>query len=193
MVLSTISSFEKSRILFRNHFVITMKSMALRLISLVFLLFGGLFLYAGVRNILFGDASKNWPTVPGKIISSTVASRQGRERTSKHRDKEVTNYYAEVRYEYTVNGKTRTSNAIAYGGYSLSKDPSQVQVIVDKYPVGSPVTAYYSPSHPSMAVLEPGIRDHGFFPLLFGAFFFGMGSLAFIFPRRRSNNGVTQE
>lgn len=157
-----------------------MKSIAVRLIACVFILFGGLFLYGGVRNLLIGNASKSWPTVPGKVISSTVDSRQSSESISKNRSREVKVYYAEVLYEYTVNGKTRSSNDIAYGGYSLSKDPSQASEIVNKYPGGSQVVVYYSPSHPATAVLEPGIGENSYILPIFGAFSFGMGLIAFV-------------
>lgn len=158
-----------------------MKSIVVRLIACVFIFFGGLFLYGGVRNLWIGNASKSWPTVPGKVVSSIVDSRQRHERSSKHRSsRDVTNYYAQVVYEYTVNGKTRSSNDIAFGGYSLSKDPSQASGIVDKYPAGSQVVVYYSPAHPSMAVLEPGIRENSYIIPIFGAFSFGMGIIAFV-------------
>lgn len=173
-----------------------MKSIAVRLIAGVFILFGGLFLYGGMRNLLIGNASKTWPTVSGKVISSTVESEhRNRSGINKKKRKDVTTYHAAVLYEYTVNGTTRSSNDIAFGGYSSSDDPAHARVIADKYPPGSQVTVYYSPSHPSMAVLEPGIREHSLFPLVFGAFFSGMGIIAFIFLpssiQRRRQAGVT--
>jgi hypothetical protein len=143
-----------------------------RLFSLVFILVGGVILCLGVKSLFIANASKSWPTVQGKVISSSV--------DSKRSDKGGTTYHAEVFYEYKVGGQIQSSNDVAVGGYG-SSNPSHARRIVNKYPAGSTITVYYSPSNPSKAVLEAGISRQAFFLPGFGAVFFGAGLAMFIF------------
>jgi hypothetical protein len=129
-------------------------------------------LYLGVKSLFEANASKSWPTVPGKIISSSVDSKSG--------DKGGTTYHAEVLYEYRAGGQTQSSHDVAFGAYG-SSDPSHARSIVNKYPAGSDITVHYSPSNPSKAVLETGISGQAFFLPGFGAVFFCAGLGIFIF------------
>ena len=108
-----------------------MKPTGIRLFSSVFILVGGVILYFGVKSLLAANDSKSWPTVQGKIISSSV--------DSKRSDKGGTTYHAEVIYEYKVGGQTQSSHDVAFGGYG-SSDPSHARSIVNKYPAGSDIT-----------------------------------------------------
>lgn len=149
-----------------------MGPVGIRIFSSVFILFGGAILNSGVKTMFTANTSKNWQTIEGKIISSTVDSKRGR--------KGGMTYHAEVLYEYTVNGQTQSSHDIAFGSYG-SSDPSHARSIVNKYPAGSQVTVHYSPSNPAKAVLEVGISGQTYFVPAFGAVFFCAGLAMFIF------------
>lgn len=149
-----------------------MGPIGVRLFSSVFILIGGAILYSGVKSLFEANASKSWPTVQGKVISSSV--------DSKSSSKGGTTYHAEVLYEYRVGGETHSSNDVAYGSYG-SSNPSHARSIVNKYPAGKEVTVHYSPSNPSKSVLEAGISGQAFFLPGFGAVFFCAGLGMFLF------------
>ena len=163
-----------------------MGPIGVRIFSSVFILVGGVILYFGVESLFAANASKSWPTVQGKILSSSV--------DSKRSDKGGTTYHAEVLYEYNVGGQTQSSHDVAFGGYG-SSDPSHARSIVNKYRAGADVTVYYSPSNSSKAVLETGISGQAFFLPGFGAVFFSAGLAMFMFmpgaiQRQRAARGV---
>jgi hypothetical protein len=159
-----------------------MGPIGVRLFSSVFILVGAAVLSVGVKTLLTANESKNWPTVDGKVISSTVDSKRG--------TKGATTYHAEVLYEFTVNGRKQSSNDIAFGSYS-SSDPSHARSIVNRYPAGSP-------SDPAKAVLEVGISGQTYFVPAFGAFFFCAGLAFFVFApaalqRQRAARALSRE
>jgi hypothetical protein len=95
--------------------------------------------------------SKSWPSTPGIIISSGVC------RVADVSDHEETQFKAEIRYSYTIDQDTYTSNRIRI----LPNMPTASSVLASKsiatYPMDSPVTVYYNPDRPTQAVLEPGV------------------------------------
>jgi Protein of unknown function (DUF3592) len=52
-----------------------------------------------------------------------------------------------------------------------SGSPKYAEGIVGRYAAGQPVTVYYNPASPDVAVLEPANRDGAFMPLIFAAAF----------------------
>ncbi len=163
-----------------------MGSIGLRIFSSIFILIGGAVLFFGVKSLVTAKASETWPTVQGKVVSSSVDSKQG--------DKGGTTYHAEVLYEYTVAGQLQSSNNIAFGSYG-SSDPSRARGTVNKYPAGSAVTVHYSPTNPGKSVLEAGISGKTFFLPAFGTVFFSVGLWVFIYMpgiiarQRAASNG----
>jgi hypothetical protein len=82
----------------------------------------------GIRDLIRAKASVDWPTSPGKVISSSVV--QGR-------DEGNTYYRAEIVYEFKVNNTTYSSKRIDGGDgsiYGYSDDPHPAQQIVNRYP-----------------------------------------------------------
>lgn len=94
-------------------------------------------------------SSRNWASTEGTIIAS-------------HKSYSYTDAgkmeNAEIRYEYTVGEKTYTSSVIKSGGDVSSHVSKRSQTDVDrllaKYPIGTPVAVYYHPRMPKMACLE---------------------------------------
>ncbi len=125
-------------------------------LSVVALAFGGWFIYlAGnvVSSCMHGHASRNWPTVDGKVIDSSVESSvEFGSHGTIH-----TSYRPLIKYEYAVSGVPCSGDNWAF--YTLwSTDKEWAASIVQKYPAGSRVTVYYDPANPGESVLEPGIR-----------------------------------
>ena len=142
-----------------------------RICSSIFLLVGGVILFFGVKSLISAKASESWPTVRGKIISSSVESNSG---------KNGTTYHAEVRYEYNVAGRVQSSNQVAFGDYG-SSNPSDIHRIVMRYPAGAEVVVHYSPTSLTESVLETGISGKTFLLPGFGSIFFVIGLGVFNF------------
>ena len=116
--------------------------------SIVFALIGAaLAVYAGLK-VERSVASSGWPTVEGQVTSSeveTVRTRRG-----------GAAYVPHVAYRYDVDGKTYSSDVVAFHAID---DPAGVRM---RYRNGSKVLVHYAPSAPGLACLEPshpGWRD----------------------------------
>jgi Protein of unknown function (DUF3592) len=93
-----------------------------------------------------GIASLTWPTVPGSIKSSHVAT---------HDADGIEMYVAKVTFDYTVRGKTYLGDCLRFGAYAGARQKAQQDV--DKYPIGARVNVRYAPRQPQTSTLEPGI------------------------------------
>lgn len=140
----------------------------------IFILVGGGIMYAGVTNLRNASASKNWPTVPGKVVISEV---------DRHRsEKGSTNYSANVVYDYQVEGTTYSAKRVSFGD-SRSSNPAGARTIQNKYKLGTEVLVHYSPKDPSLAVLEPGVSGVTLLLPGIGAVFFLVGcAMAYYLP-----------
>lgn len=113
----------------------------------------GLILVAAVYKTLQVRAAHEWPSTPGKVVTSNAELRPVKvldsERETGHRF-EARNF-ANISYEYVVSGQKLLNNRVSIGE---DRGNFQVAETIAKYPVGSPVTVYYNPLHPRDAVLE---------------------------------------
>ena len=129
-----------------------------RIMPLVFLGLAAWTGYKGVNEVTLARASDKWPTIPGKIIGSSV-----KESTERDNDGfERTSYGANVQYEFTVGGAIIHGTRVAFGDYS-SEDRSHADELVARYPVGKEVTVRYQPSNPQECVLEAGVSGQVWF------------------------------
>ncbi len=121
-------------------------------------------------------ASKNWPTIEGRVISSKSVKtyRSSGSYTSRYGWGEGYIYQLVVFYEYMVNRRLFTSRRVFSTDY-YSHDLRNVREIVDDYPPGKRVLVYYCPGNPRIAVLRPGVKLRNIALLVVGFFFFGMG------------------
>lgn len=94
--------------------------------------------------------SHGWPSTTGTITRSEVHQVENRKENQTD-----TIYYPRIHYRYSVFGQGYTAGRIVFGGLS-GGDQSKAKKIVDQYPAGSPVTVYYDPGDPSVAVLNAG-------------------------------------
>jgi hypothetical protein len=136
-----------------------------------FALIGICFFYLSIRDLIRAKASVDWPTSPGKVLSSSVVQK---------RESEGDTYYCvEVVYEFNVNNTTYSGKRISYGdGYH--SDPSRAQEIVNRYPQDKNVTVHYMPSNPKVCLLEVvGVKGQAYVTPAVGLFFF-TGGLIFI-------------
>jgi hypothetical protein len=120
--------------------------------------------------------TRNWPSAPGIIVTSELEERTikvlDRNRETGFRFEERN--FANIVYEYEVEGETYSNNLVAIGA---DRGNFKVAETVARYPVGRRVTVYYNPDRRSDAVLErerPGVwRIIGWTAVASAAFFFG--------------------
>lgn len=144
------------------------------------LIFGTLYKYYEVRK------AENWKTVPGRVISSQAKARKVRTVQSMQRaggqDQNIRNF-AEVVYEYVVNGKTYKASRV-----SIGEDLGDfgVEETLSRYPKGAAVRVHYNPDKPGEAVLERNAPEGvwrtmaifiGIVIALFAGFAFGFNAL----------------
>jgi hypothetical protein len=97
------------------------------------------------RERALGAASLNWPTAPGIIKSSKVAT---------HDADGIEMYVAQVTYDYNVRGKTYVGDHLRFDAFAGSREKAQQDV--DNYRAGMPVEVRYAPQQPQTSILEPG-------------------------------------
>ena len=119
----------------------------------------------------------NWRSVPGKVLASKSVARRVRTAESHARAEQggdlTLRTFAEVRYEYRVDGKRYTSDRVSIGE---NLGDYQVAETLARYPVGARVAVFYDPADPGKAVLQkdapPGVfRTLGIFIAILVALF----------------------
>ncbi len=139
-------------------------------------LFAALF---AARSIARARKSTAWPVVQGIVTRSEVFTRSS---TSVGRGQAVSmtvqEYYPAVCYEYDVEGQRYRSKRIIF--FPTNYTRADAEAAVARYTVGQPVTAYYNPAKPQIAVLEPGLgpnAGHYYKGYVIGAMFVVVGLL----------------
>jgi hypothetical protein len=114
----------------------TLITLALGAVSVVLIVFG----FAATRT---PGKSKDWPTVTGQVLASTITYRSG-SRGSR-------SPYPFVMYTYQVAGQQYQSQRIYFGS---EVGGSAMTGVIKKYPIGAQIPVYYNPQNPADAVLE---------------------------------------
>ncbi len=129
---------------------------------------GALTFFKGWPEFQKARESINWPSTTGIIERSEVIE-SGLKKKS---------YSAQIKYTFTVNNQKIISSQIYIGSDGLtSSSSSDAYKYTSKYPVGSEVSVYYSPTQVGEAVLEPGTSITNYILLGGGLLFlfFGLG------------------
>jgi hypothetical protein len=112
-----------------------------------------LILCAAAYKTLQARAARNWPSTPGKVVTSNSEVREvgviDDEREDHHRLEQRN--FANIVYEYTVRGQRLTCNRVSIGE---DRGNFEVAETLARYPLGKDVTVFYNPVHPHEAVLE---------------------------------------
>jgi len=132
-------------------------------------LVGAVVLGAGALQSQRMLACRGWPAADGVVQISEVMRgplREGRLKFSYH-----------IVYRYTVQGKPYQSERLSFGRRDrVDRDP---QSLAAAYPPNSPVTVYFHPARPGLAVLETELSWRGFMPLLLGLVLTCLGAAGF--------------
>lgn len=113
-----------------------------------------------------GFSSDKWPTLQGTVQSTTIKKVMTKNGTT--RDE------AEIRYQYSVDGRTYTSNRIQFGG-EIFRNPSE---LLGQYKRGKQISIHYNPTNPSISCLETGVNSLVIIPAFIAAMFFAFLTLS---------------
>lgn len=97
----------------------------------------------------YRSAARHDEFVPteAEILTSDLTASTGTQGGGKH-------YVPEIEYEYTVEGTTYTSDSVYPGTDFDIQAKSVADSLMEAYPAGSVVEAYYDPDDPTSAFLE---------------------------------------
>jgi hypothetical protein len=152
------------------------------LLALMFVIAGALLMAWGAGQLRLAHTSRRWPSVPGRIVTSSINERRDRDRRRQ--------FWADVSYEYQVNGVQYTANRVSFMAYS-SSSRAHAQQVVGHYRTGANVTVYYRPGRPAEAVLERGLNAPAVLVPAVGFLFAATGLIVF-FRGRGARAGGSQ-
>ncbi len=128
----------------------------------------------GVQLLRKAKESEHWPTASGEIKLSEV------ERRVDNDGKRSVKYYPNVVYDYTVSGRTYTSNCVSSINFGTTSPKGHALETTRKYRVGRKVKVYYNPDDNSSAVLQPGVTLVNYMPMLVGVVMMVAGAVIYI-------------
>lgn len=124
--------------------------------TLLLLALGGALLRAGWRRSRLGEATRDWPSASGRVISAEVVTKKG------YNDGEYNYYSPEIRYAYEVNGQSYVGQTIKFGLADVQfpgEEPAREWLT--RYPVGADPEVRYDPAKPGDSALELGQLNGG--------------------------------
>lgn len=110
---------------------------------------GGYVLYHTICARRKAAASMNWPSVPGKIVSSQIVEMVVRDSDGTNRGLQL-----DAEYEYTVNGIPYINNKRTPGKVAKNIPYKKAQEVADHYAVDKIVPVYYNPHNHQESYLE---------------------------------------
>ena len=146
-----------------------------RLLPGFFLCGGILFSIIGIWYLAQARQTLDWPSVEGKVLSSSVLARQSSRRQVGETSGGVS-FYPRVRFEYSVAGVSYQGDQVSVGEVGRAFRTS-AEAVSGKYRPGQGVTVFYDPLQPGRSVLEPGVQGTTYFWLGIGVGLIGVGLL----------------
>lgn len=128
-----------------------------RLVGVILMPIGLLFLLVGVGSLVFGwiswkadQAAKTWPSVKGQVVGHNIEESETRDSdgyTEEH-------YTPKVIYQYEVDGKTYESDRMAPTFEQSYSRYEEAEAVLNSYPENARVEVFYQPDDPGRAVLK---------------------------------------
>ena len=101
----------------------------------------------GWRLLILAHASRNWPSVEGRVTTSEI--------TKANVGGEQVSWQPKIEYTYKVDCRDYVSKTIGYHMSGGTTADASSMTVAD-YPSGKSVSVFYDPTRPSRSVLEPG-------------------------------------
>ncbi|MCH2182623.1 MAG: DUF3592 domain-containing protein [Mariniblastus sp.] len=141
-----------------------------------FFLGGGiLFSIIGIWHLVQARQTLDWPSVQGRVISSSVLTRQSPRHQAGEPSRGIS-FYPRVKFEYAVAGTGYQGDQVSIGEVGMALRAS-AEGVSAKYRPDQVVNVYYDPLQPGRAVLEPGAQGTTYFWLGIGLGLVAVGLL----------------
>jgi Protein of unknown function (DUF3592) len=124
----------------------------------------------GLSYVRLDRAIAQWPKVRATVTASRYASSTGAARNAHGYDVTSTTFVPAVEFQYTLDEKIFTGTQVTRAVEPTS-DGESVKRILDRYPVGARVEAFYDPTNPAVAYLEVGRSTGARVLMVFGGVF----------------------
>jgi hypothetical protein len=126
---------------------------------------------AFVRARRLAGASAQWPAIPGTVTNSSVIEEQIEDDSNSDKStiRKIPRYQLDLRYAYRVGKRDYIGTSATLAWTPIYGLRDQAETEASKYRPGAPVTVYYDPDRPRIAVLEPENKQGSAAPLVFGA------------------------
>jgi hypothetical protein len=125
-------------------------------VFVLFSVFGAVLFRAGSRLARLGDASRQWPTATGHVVSAEVVKKKG------YNDGEYEYYAPEIRYAYEVDRQPYTGDTIKFGLTRIHyAREALAREWLERYPAGATPPVRYDPADPKTSALEIGQHTGG--------------------------------
>jgi hypothetical protein len=126
---------------------------------------------AFVRARQTARASARWPAAVGTVTHSSVIEEQIEDDSNSDKStiRQIRRYQLDLRYAYRVGKRDYIGTSVTPAWTPIYGLRDQAETEVSKYRPGAPVTVYYDPDRPGIAVLEPENKQGSAAPLVFGA------------------------
>lgn len=161
--------------------------------GLIFVIFGIIpfFIYFNVSNV--SSAERSWLETEAEVTEAKIESQVSTISVYDHEEEEniskgTTNYFPEIVYKYTVDGKGYTGTKFRTLGYS-SERRSEIEKMMPKLPVGGKIKIFYNPSDPGEATVEKAPAPSRII-LVFGLIVIAVGLFIMFIVSRLSLIGV---
>ena len=135
----------------------------------ILVLLGAVFgVVAFFRGRRLASASMRWPTVSGKVTTSSVIEEVIEDKSSDDKSviRKIYRYQVDLRYAYQVGKRDFVGTAANWGGTAIYGLRELAERDAGHYRPGQPVTVHYDPERPGNAVLEPDNRRGSLAPLI---------------------------
>lgn len=148
-----------------------------RLIGLGAVIAGVVLAYFAFGRVTDGLAQREWPTVPGVIVSSEVTGERS--------------FVPRIEYTYQVGSETYTASSDRqvplFGGKRKTREVAEK--VAAEYLPGMEVSVYYDPLDPSRSTILAEPRWNDFAQTGLGLFLFGGGWFLILLSRRERTGG----
>lgn len=128
---------------------------SIRLVLLVFLIFGSGLLVAGFRDVSYAIKSHAWPTTSGEWVQRQREDFDGPAPPG-HVPAPEARIGVEYVYRYAVKGTQRFNNMRSFGQGPAGGSRSDEEIAAH-FPRGRSLQVYYDPTDPDQSTLVPGI------------------------------------
>lgn len=135
----------------------------------------------GIYFVVLGDEVGGWPSAEGTIVETRIRIWSPVRATFEEQrlKGDITQYYPEIEYRWTVDGTTYEGDRYKLGTTHKKYDErDDARKAAQRFSAGERITVYYDPDAPDQAVLDPSKDWFALLaPSVLGLVFIGTGIL----------------